>query len=65
MVVKKVIFRSEKRRIPIFAVLYYDNGAEPDLEFYNRKTKSLERMSYSRFIRVLTSFVFGGILTQN
>lgn len=53
----KIIYHSRRKRIPVFAIIYNDNGTEPDVEFYNKRSKEFETMPISEFISSIKELV--------
>ena len=52
------MFYTKIHRIPVFRVIFRDDGLEPLIEFYNPRTKVHEGITISEFHAELDRFIF-------
>lgn len=52
------MFYTKIHRIPVFRIIFRDDGFEPLIEFYNPRTKVHEGMTISEFHAELDRFIF-------
>ena len=48
-----VTYYTHTKKIPAFVIIFHDDGTEPDVDFYNPRTKVHDTMTITDFIMSL------------